>query len=78
MLAFKNFEGNFLEYAEKTMNMQSFEEARAHALNTLAFNPDNKAALRILKEIEAIELGAKPEKPGLWYRFKNWIKSFFI
>jgi tetratricopeptide (TPR) repeat protein len=78
MLAFKNFEGNFLEYAEKTMNMQSFEEARAHALNTLAFNPDNKTALRILKEIEAIELGAKPEKPGLWYRFINWIKSFFI
>jgi tetratricopeptide (TPR) repeat protein len=75
--AFKDFEDKFLKFSENSMGQQSYEEARAHALNALSFNQDNKAALSILKKIEAIENGAKPEGPGLWYRFKNWIKSFF-
>ena len=67
----------FLDYSEKSMQRQSFEEARAHALNSLAVSPDNKTALNILKKIEAIERGEKPEVPGLWTRFKNWLKKFF-
>jgi tetratricopeptide (TPR) repeat protein len=75
--AFKDFAQKFLDYSEKSMLRQSYEEARAHALNTLSFIPDNKTALNILKKIEAIERGEKPEGLSLWTRFKNWLKSFF-
>jgi len=74
---FKDFAQKFLDYSEKSMQKQSYEEARVHALNSLAINPDNKTALGILKKIEAIERGEKPEGPSLWTRFKNWLKSFF-
>ena len=75
--AFKDFAQKFLDYSEKSMQRQSYEEARAHALNTLSFIPDNKTAMNILKKIEAIERGEKPEGLSLWTRFKNWLKSFF-
>jgi len=75
--ALKDFAQKFLDYSEKSMQRQSYEEARAHALNTLSFIPDNKTAMNILKKIEAIERGEKPESPSLWTRFKNWLKSFF-
>ena len=75
--AFKDFAQKFLDYSEKSMQRQSYEEARAHALNTLSFIPDNKTAMNILKKIEAIERGEKPEGLSLWTRFKNWLKSYF-
>ena len=74
---FKDFSQKFLDYSEKSMQKQSYDEARAHALNSLAIDPDNKTALSILNKIEAIERGEKPEGPSLWTRFKNWLKSFF-
>lgn len=77
MSAFKDFSQKFLDYSERSMQKQSYEEARAHALNSLAINPDNKTALSILAKIEAIERGEKPEGPSLWTKFKNWLKSFF-
>jgi tetratricopeptide (TPR) repeat protein len=75
--AFKDFAQKFLEYSEKNMNRQSYEEARAYALNTLAISPDNKDATRILRSIESIERGEKPEGPSAWSRFKKWIKNIF-
>lgn len=75
--AFKGYAQKFLEYSEKNMNRQSYEEARAYALNTLAIAPDNKDATRILRNIESIERGEKPEGPSAWSRFKKWIKNLF-
>lgn len=74
---FKDFSQKFLDYSEKSMHKQSYEEARAHVSNSLAIDPDNQTALSILNKIEAIERGEKPEGPSLWTRFKNWLKSFF-
>ncbi len=75
--AFKSYAPKFLAHSEKYMNMQSYEEARAYALNTLAIAPDNADAIGILKRIAAIERGEKPEGPSLWSRFKKWLKSIF-
>jgi hypothetical protein len=75
--AFKSYAPKFLEHSEKYMNMQSYEEARAYAMNTLAIAPDNADAVGILKRIAAIERGEKPEGPSLWSRFKKWLKSIF-
>lgn len=74
---FKSYAPKFLEHSEKNMNKQSYEEARAYALNTLAIAPENKEAISILKRIAAIERGEKPEGPSAWSRFKKWIKSLF-
>lgn len=75
--SFKAYAPKFLEHAEKSMARQSYEEARAHAFNTLAIASDNKAAMVVLRKIEAIERGEKPEGPGVWARFKSWLKRLF-
>ena len=75
--AYKGFARKFLEHSEKSMNKQSYEEARAYAWNTLAIAPENKEAISILRKIESIERGEKPDGPSLWSRLKNWFKSLF-